>query len=500
MKKILGVLLTSFLIFSATSESYKIENYKFNVKGNFWGTTNENALKNNNPVDTKTVFSEEEFNKYLENYKKDLESTRLFNSVDVEITELSEEEDIKSVSLSISLVDSNHFLVVPYPKYSSNDGFTLKLKAKDNNFLGSMNTMNSELSINIDDGQFEPGLSFSYDYPFYLGENKLTWVNDYSLSYTIGNSMPDITAKTGISFVKPYDRYSYNFSVFQYVSYNNDYKKYDDQLYFTEELNFSTPITLFNFKNYSNLNYTPYINLKYYWDFDGINNNNSGLMSPILSFGHSLSNSKVKWDGNFRRGYSLALSNNYKYNYANADFAPSLSFDAKFFTHAKIFKKINFLDELGFYTHFYGFTYIDLFGNQFPQGESINGDLRGRLDGKELGYPGRNIASTGAFINMDFPIHLFTTDFKIDIINFETQLAPFIDIGVYSKGDSIKPAFRDGIFCAGAEVLVFPKKFSSFIIRASLGVDVLKAFKDDDGIVKGVWHNKEIFIGLGAQY
>lgn len=505
MKKVIGVIVACLFVFSAYSKSYKITDCKYNVTGNFWGTTKENSLRTNYPIENKKIFSEEEFQVYIENYTKKLESTRLFYSVDLEQTYSDSyfdeqiNDEIQSVSITISLVDSSHFLVVPYPKYSSNDGFTLKLKAKDTNFLGSMNTMNSELTLNIDNGKFIPGLSFSYNHPFTVGENTLSFVNDHSISYTIGNSMPDLSFKTGISFVKPYDRYSYNLSVLQYFNYDNNQKNYNDAFYMTEEISISTPIMVRKLKNYTNLTYTPFINLKYNWDFDGINIENSSLRGPGLSFGQSLSNSNVKWDGNFRKGYSINLENNYSYNFSNADFAPSLSFEASLFTHFKPFKT-NIFDSFGLYTHLYGFTYIDLLGNHFPQGDSIGSYLRGRLDGSELGFPGRNIASTGAVINIDIPVHIFTTNFKKDLFNFELQASPFIDIGVYSKGNSIKPSLHDSIFCAGGEILVFPKKFSSFIIRASLGIDVLKALKDDSGIVRGVLNNKEIYIGLGTAF
>jgi hypothetical protein len=53
------------------------------------------------------------------------------------------------------------------------------------------------------------------------------------------------------------------------------------------------------------------------------------------------------------------------------------------------------------------------------------------------------------------------------------------------------------------EVLVYPKKWSSFIIRGSIGFDLKETFAEDTnikGLVKGLWHNKEISIGLGLHY
>jgi len=507
MKKLFGFTSVCLLLAAALfAESYKITDYSFDVTGNFWGTTQDSALKYNHPVDTKTIFTEEEYDNYIANYKKTLQSTRLFSTVEIEENtsdsyyDDSIEDTVQTISLVIRLKDSSHFLAVPYPKYSTNDGITLKVKAKDNNFLGSMNKMNAELDLNYDNGKITPGLSFNYDHPFTIGDNKLTWVNDYSIEYEFGKPMVDFSAKSGISYTKPYDKYSYNISALQYIVYENDYRPYDDALYFAEVVSFSTPINAYKFKNYSTLTYTPYINLTYNWDFNGINPNNSSLVGPYINFGQSLSNSKVTWDGNFRNGYSLAVTNNFKYNLANSDFSPSISFEGSYFMHFKLWKNRNFLDEFGIYTHVYAFIYPDLWGNHFNYGSELANHLRGRVDSRELGFSGSNITTTGAALNIDLPHHIFETNFKKDALNFDVQISAFMDIGVYSKGRSFKPALKDSICCMGGEMLIFPKRFSSFTIRGSVGVDVLKALKDSSGIVKGVWHNKEIFIGLGTAY
>ena len=66
---------------------------------------------------------------------------------------------------------------------------------------------------------------------------------------------------------------------------------------------------------------------------------------------------------------------------------------------------------------------------------------------------------------------------------------------VYDRKTERLFAFEDGYYCAGIELLVYPLKWSSVTVRASLGVDLRSNL-----FVEGLMKNKEIFIGLGLQY
>ena len=60
---------------------------------------------------------------------------------------------------------------------------------------------------------------------------------------------------------------------------------------------------------------------------------------------------------------------------------------------------------------------------------------------------------------------------------------------------SVMITFDDGYYCAGFEFLVYPLKWSSFTVRASVGIDLSRNI-----FVEGIKNNKEIFIGLGLEY
>lgn len=71
-------------------------------------------------------------------------------------------------------------LIFPKPSLDTNSGIEIKLKLKDNNFLGLMNDLNVDLNLNFGDDD-EPdnyskvttGFAFSYDYPLILESPKI---------------------------------------------------------------------------------------------------------------------------------------------------------------------------------------------------------------------------------------------------------------------------------------------------------------------------------------
>ena len=518
MKKVL-VLFSAFfvLFFCANAQNYKIDDYEINTSGKFkLATTKPYAILLNYPIDKKTIFTKAEFNSYISNYKQELTNSRLFEEINVDYEVIEETQTTETpsrpltkVKLNISVVDSNHFLLVPYPKFKTDKDETeiiFKLKAKDSNFLGTMNPLSSELNLEIkkedSDLIFKPGFSISYDYPFSAGPFDITWINDYSINYNSSHKYPEWDLKTGVKFVLPFDHISLVLEGYQYYINNFEYDKYDDARYFKEEVKFSTPLKLYEFKNFSYLTYTPSVDFNYIWDKDGINIENKDLTSPTITLSHSLSNSKINWHNNFRKGYSLSLSNSYTYNFQRKDWSPSISFEAQGFTSIKLEDR-DYLDQVGIATDIYVFTYFDIPGQYYDHdysgyGEKIGSRLRGVADDSYFG----NIlpeytTSTAIVMNFDFPVNIINTHFKHDIINFDMQFSPFMDIAIYR--DRNLPLHTDSKICAGMEVLVYPKKWSSFTIRGSIGFDLKGAIAENNAI-KGLLHNKEISIGLGLHY
>ncbi len=520
MRKIIVLTLLSLLIFPFMySQNYRISETDFSTKGKFkFTTTKSNILERNYPLDKKRVFDEEQLNKYLKNYEQDLHNSRFFEQIFVsyELTGLTEvsksnpDETVSLIKVIVSVVDSNHFLLVPYAKFKDDKkvtNFNPRLKAKDTNFLGTMNPLSSDFNLDItynknsEEWSFEPGFNFDFDYPFKAGLFNITWVNSYGIDYTIGNTWPDWDFETGFKFELPFDKFKLELSVLQYSYSDNDYAEYNDQFYFNNEFIFSTPVSLYKFSNYSTLTYTPSVDFNFNWDSDGINENNENLLGPSITFSHSLSNSKINWFDTFRKGYSISLSNSWPYNFHTKEWSPSVSIEGQFFRYIKLEER-NYLDAAGLAIDLYAFTYIP-FPNNFDNsisgyGQKIGNRLRGITDDTYFGNDEPSYTtSTAVVMNFDFPINFIRTTFKHDIINFTMQVSPFMDIAIYR--DRKLPLQTDSVICLGMEGLVYPYKWSSFTIRGSLGFDMKSAIAEDN-LIKGLWHNKEFTIGLGLHY
>lgn len=526
MKKLSAYFAALFLLLPfLPAQKYQISDYIITTSGKYkLTTTRPYVVELNFPLDKKTLFSQEELASYIKNYKQELTNSRAFEEINVDYEILDEFTDDKGQSISkikmlINLKDSNHFLMVPYPKFKSDKDKTnieVKLKAKDTNFLGTMNSLSTDANIEItkDNIQgkwiFKPGFNISYDYPFSAGPFDITWINDYAINYNSDYIYPEWTAKTGLKFVLPFRNLSFVLEGYQHFNNNFEYKDFNDSLYFKEEVSFSIPVKLYEFSNFSYLIYTPSINYNYIWDKDGINIENTALTSPIVSLSQSLSNSKINWRNNFRTGYSLALSNTWSYNFQRKDWVPSLSFEAKGFTAFPLEDR-PYLDRLGITANIYAFTYFDMPGQFYDHkeagyGEAIGSHLRGIPDsnyyfGNKTGSKNLDTTSTAFIMNIDLPVNIITTSFKKDTFNFNMQFSPFLDIAIYR--DRALPLQADSKLCSGMEVLVYPKKWSSFIIRGSIGFDLKESFAADTnikGLIKELWKNKEISIGLGLHY
>ena len=514
MKKFTAVILGLLLIIPFSySEQFKIAKGIYNTKGKFkFTTTNATTLEMKYPLDKKTVFTEESLDSYIKNYTQQLKNSRFFQEIDVhyELTGQTD-EDVNLVNIIVSVVDSNHFLAVPYASFKDDSTITQvtpKIKAKDTNFLGSMNPLTADINVEIakkadqDFWTFSPGFNIEYDFPFKAGIFDLTWVNAYNVQFKFGDSSPEWKLKTGLKAELPFDRVSLILEGYQYSIRENDYSIYNDEIFFQNEVAFSAPIKLYKFSNFSTLTYTPAVNFKVNYDFDSINNTNYDLKGPFIAVSHKISNSKIDWNNNFRNGYMFSITNTWPYDFYLREWYPSVSIEGMFFRSFKVEDR-NYLDTVGIAVDLYAFTYFDFPSNRYDKatsgyGEKIGARIRGVPDGSYFGNAAPDYTtSTAVVMNIDFPINIITTTFKRDIINFNMQFAPFMDIAIYR--DRALPMQTESVICMGMEVLVYPYKWSSFTIRGSIGFDMKRAISEDK-LLKGLWHNKEFSIGLGLHY
>lgn len=518
MKKLL-IFVFSLLMFSRVfSESYKIENVIFNIDGK----TKESNILKNCPIETTNTFnSKEELDSYIKNYEIELANLRIFEDIKIQYKE-SEQNNTENtdkplpIILTINLKESFSFLAVPYFKFDSNTGSTIKIKAKDTNFLGSLNTMDFDVNFQIltedetDAAEYLLGANFKYDFPFHIGIVNTTLINDYTISYTFGNNLPEWDGRLGLNFSLPVNNINLELELNQYAKRDISFAIFGDDIYFTENAKFSVPILLFSNNNVGDIKYTPYTSFTFNWDKDGINIKNNDLSSPIGVIGHSLSFGRINWIQNMREGFNFAMTNSLSYNFQRNEFIPYINLEIN--SHWNFKDSSNwFLKRLGINTKLYSFVYIPLENNKFYYGEKYGNYLRGIRDEQFFNentdlFSSEKALSSFTAINLcfDFPISLFTTKFTKSFLryfNFELQVSPFIDISLgYNRYTKRYFHPRDGFYTAGLELLVYPLKWSSFTVRGCLGVDMGRLLN----IVDTSWRSDvslyEFSFGIGLHY
>ena len=544
-----AVFLCAMAFTSAVSaESYKISDISYSITGKTQGS----ALDRNLDINKKKVYeSKEDFDVFLSDLKNQLESERTFKSASVE-AEFGEagEDGVIPVTLSIHAEDSHSMFLLPYPKYKSDDGDfpsggTLKLKFKDYNFLGLMNTLNVDFSYGIeteeDDTDHVVGVTFSYDYPFDVDPFKMEWQNDFDVDYTIGDSAPEFDLSTGLDIKLPFDVFALDLTLTQSMTRENDYEKYNDEIYFTEFEQFSIPITVGEIENWGKVTYTPFVNATEYWDDNGISIENSDLRGVTVNFGHMIGTSRIDWKGNFRSGASVSVEQSYIYNTYNKAFIPYYSGDLEIFLASKW---------AGLAMRFYTFQNVQTYNNSNIVGTKIGSELRGIRDDQKFdddyfsdgeensvyqASPYALKTPSALIFNFDFPIRVFTSHWqdwrksfiagfvmpvfhtsddplllrplkKLDKLEFELQVSPFIDVGLtYNRATKKLYSLRDGFYAGGLELLVYPERWRSVVGRISFGVDVgRKIFKNKLNL-DNEWRRTststwELTIGLGLHY
>ena len=532
MKRTIAFLLASiFLTAAVFSEKYKISQVNYDIVG----MTRQYALERNIEIDKDRIFETfEDFNAYLDNLRqlfkneRNLESSVIYAKYDSELNK----EEIINVTLNISTQDSKHFLVVPYPKYNSNDGLVVKLKAKDTNFLGTLETLDLDFNFSYepqdtdsDSSDYDTifGINLSYDYPFKLWKLDSKWENSFSLDYTIGKEKPEFSYETGFVFELPLDRLKITLDLTQGIERNFDYTEYGDELFMTESAKLSLPYKIATIDNFDDVTWGPYIAYSWYWDDDGISETNEDLTSPTLKVGHSVSTGRVNWTDNFRDGVDLSMDQYIGYNYQKREYIASVSGTMELYK--------SFFNRFGIYSRFYGFY-------NYNQNTSIGSYLRGIRDDQRYqsdawaeaglsGEPAKALNTSAAIVmNFDMPFRIITTDWLafnrfcfgedswltnhlnwMRYFDFELQMSPFVDIAFANNLVTEKTfAIKDGWYAAGLEVLVFPAKWRSLVVRASAGVDigrkvvkkVISKLIDDD------WRKQvsafELSIGIGLHY
>jgi hypothetical protein len=420
MKRLLFIAMITLFSAAAlsaqeTQEIHKLGSYEFEINGH----TRENALIREMDLKEGTEFEDlASLEKAVARQQQDLVNLRVFNDVSLTIDEgISEGEDTVYTVL-VTAEDSWTIYPIPYPKYSSDDGFRLGLKVYYDNAFGSLNDLYLGTNITFRDDE-------------YYNEWKVTeWTFNPQLN---GVKMGSL---------------EYDFSFMQ--EYAIDEKKDSGILverynYFSSSVSVGTKLN-FGMENKFYYRVQPSIGANYGYSGLGYEGNKEPI---FLEFSHGGGYSKVDWIGNFRQGFSTSVGNKMRYvqNPSTKDeFKTSVDADVKYY-HI-IHPRINYTTQLS------GII-------------SLNDELTG-LGSNLRGVEGSTMFGKGGLF--------YSNDINFAVIKWEdvgeAQFQPFFDIGfAQEKGKAINWD-EDLRYSTGADFILFLDKLKGLHARASVGVDL----------------------------
>ena len=146
------MLLMSSGLFAAT---YRIMDYDFVVNGK----TRQFVLAEVTGDPGVTFDSQDLFLEFLDDKRQEFFNMRIFREVSYTYTTQQVAPDVLDAVVTFYFHDASTFLIVPYPKYDSNYGLSIKLKAKDNNLFGTFASMDAEMEYSQQNNSFKDGIA-----------------------------------------------------------------------------------------------------------------------------------------------------------------------------------------------------------------------------------------------------------------------------------------------------------------------------------------------------
>ena len=446
--------------------------------------------------------------KYIRDKQQLLYNQRVLESVRITHTIGPMLEDGKyPVDLVIYVKDTWNIMAIPRPKYDSNTGFDITLKARDYNFLGTMSPLRVDVGYQYDqDGKNYISTMIDSDIPFkFLG---LNWNFDFDHYYTYRPNLDEphyYKNNTGLSVELPVKNSILIVGVTEsfYLNQENPERYRDDLddfgnkygrihkgLYMSTNpyISWKIPTGLYYF-DLGEVNYTPSLSATFTHDFEEwpLPYFRQG---PFISFSHNLSFGRINWIGNFQSGASARIGNSFSYNFyklRHEEQPWGTNISVRAIGHKKI------IDFLGIsarimYRHYFFDDYNDEAGDA----------LRGILD---------NTVKANAMLsfNFDMPIRVFkfrpsewSENNKIlRIFDFDFHASPIIDFALYEYNNPEEPrnqkvfGLENLLFTAGMEIIIFPERWRSLFLRVSLGLNLSPGKKSN---------TYEIFIGTEFHY
>jgi hypothetical protein len=403
------------------------------------------------------------------------------------------------VDLAVAVDDTWNIIALPYFKYDSNNGLELSGKARDYNFLGTMQPLKVDVGFILekdpmDRMAFDEGTLFvdiTSDTPFVLYGRDANLEFDNFFGYTADYGF-EYENTTGLSVSWPVGATTLTVGVFQGLAVNEendadfqetDGVRYEDYWYLSNwlaaEWEIPTGITV---DGLGQLAYVPGAELKLKYRPGG--DIGAERQGPTATFSQALEFGRVDWVGNYRQGLEVALENKNEYNLYHESWNRSAS--AEIAGHYPV---SSFFGVSGKLTGAWFFDRAD-----DKAAEILRGIINDAVS-----------ADCALYLNTDFPLRVIRfVPYEwfgrrwMRVLQFEQQWTPFFDFGLLADPvNRTTMRFEDALVSGGLEVVTFPLFMRSFFIRISAGFDLRQAWEtgtipDGDG--------REIFIGLGHHY
>jgi hypothetical protein len=490
------------------STLYVIVDYKFTVKG----ITRPFALlyklvENGEFREGETIKGKANLEKYISDITQIYINQRVLkDNAEVGYSTGGRNEDgTYPVTIMINVEDSFNIIALPRPYYK-NGVFDITIKARDYNFLGTMNPLRIDVGYNYNEDEENPHsflFGVYFNTPFKLWGYYWNFIFDNTVQFRI-DSPVYYENTTGISMDLPFRSTAFTFGLNERIylnQENSDWAKangygFHQGLYVSSNPYVSWRIpTGLTISEFGDLTYTPSVSAAFNLEFPDwpLAPDRKG---PFLNLGHSLGFGKIDWHGNYREGLSFSMGNSYQYDFNQM--IHSISFDFTGIGH-HVFAKFFAVSARLMYRYWYS-------SDVTSEGSQISYNLRGIADDSITAYQ--------AFIlNIDLPFRLFaftpSTWFKKDKLSFfdlEVHAAPVIDLAVYRRKfydfdeEKTKYHFAEYAVTAGLELVVFSSFMRSLYVRLGFAINAKeflrnlineKSFKIPDG------SNREIYFIMG---
>jgi len=424
---------------------------------------------------------------YLADRRQVLVNQRALQSAAVSY-DLGQQENGKiPVLVHFQVKESWNLFALPEPLYSTSTGFDLSFKGRDYDFAGSLQTLMLNFDYTYDqyDRQGLGGLA-SFSVPFLLGPYEASVGANTSLTAYSDGRPTNSSSTLSFSLTDRRRGFPLTLSFSQGLTTNPDAVSTDiDPYYLTDTASYGSSFTFFDdARGIGPLVYSPSVSLSQMWRFEApVRSDRQG---PVTTFSHSLTWGRVDWVGEMEKGVQLSISNSEGLDWWG--FSTSIALDSSAAYYRPLVGPFAFKTRLQLFDQVTG-----------AQRTNIGSNMRGIIDGRINGVE-------GAFLNVDLPIKLFDFPthyiFPTNLLDFQAQIDPFIDAGEVLPNYGDHYSSQTGWLSCGLEGYAFPFRARSFIIRASLGFDVLNYLRTQSltAETQDGYKPYEISFGVGLLY